>query len=173
MIENESHREDGGATAAELQYVEEVALGFERQGLFRMAGRVLGWLLICDPPEQTFGQLAEVLQASKGSISAAMKFLVPAGLVERVSRPGERRDYYRCRPGAWADLARDQSRLYDEFRKLAQRGLELLADAPVSRRERLQGMHDLYAWLEREMPALWERWRREQQEETKGGTRDG
>jgi DNA-binding transcriptional regulator GbsR (MarR family) len=174
MTGNEPLREGGGATAAELQYVEEVALGFERQGLFRMAGRVLGWLLICDPPEQTFGQLAEVLQASKGSISAAMKFLVPAGLVERVSRPGERRDYYRCRPGAWADLARDQSRLYDEFRKLAQRGLELLADAPAARRERLQGMHDLYAWLEREMPALWERWRREQQEKaTRGGTDDG
>jgi hypothetical protein len=30
-------------------------------------------------------------------------------------------------------------------------------------------MHDLHAWLEREMPALWERWRREQQEkETRG-----
>jgi DNA-binding transcriptional regulator GbsR (MarR family) len=165
MVASETPGGGGRATAAELHYVEEVALGFERQGLFRMAGRVIGWLLICDPPEQTFGQLAEVLQASKGSISAAMKFLVPAGLVERISRPGDRRDYYRCRPGAWADLARDQSRLYDDFRKLAQRGLELLADAPADRRERLQGMHDLYAWLEREMPALWERWRQHQKQE--------
>jgi DNA-binding transcriptional regulator GbsR (MarR family) len=174
MTHNESIGGRGGATAAELQYVEEVALGFERQGLFRMAGRVLGWLLICDPPEQTFGQLAEVLQASKGSISAAMKFLVPAGLVERISRPGDRRDYYRCRPGAWAELARDQSRLYEEFRKLAQRGLELLADVPVGRRERLQDMHDFYGWLEREMPGLWERWRREQQaKEPRGGGGDG
>jgi hypothetical protein len=47
--------------------------------------------------------------------------------------------------------------------------LPALADAPAARRERLQGMHDLHAWLEREMPALWERWRREQQEkETRG-----
>jgi hypothetical protein len=37
----------------------------------------------------------------------------------------------------------------------------------MRRRERLQDMHDFYAWLEREMPALWERWRREQQEEKK------
>ena len=168
MVENETPG-DRGATAAELHYVEEVALGVERQGLFRMAGRVLGWLLICDPPEQTSGQIAEVLQASKGSISGAMKFLVPSGLVERFSRPGDRRNYYRCRPGAWPDLARDQSRQYDDFRRLALRGLELLADAPAARRERLQGMHDLYAWLEREMPALWERWRREHQEkETRG-----
>jgi DNA-binding transcriptional regulator GbsR (MarR family) len=169
MVHQERSEQGSVATDAELQYVEEVALGFERQGLFRMAGRVLGWLLICDPPEQTFGQLAEVLQASKGSISAAMKFLVPAGLVERISRPGHRRDYYRCRPGAWADLARDQSRLYDEFRELAQRGLELLADAPAARRERLQDMHDFYAWLEREMPALWERWRAQQEQQAEEG----
>ena len=174
MVDQENVEQGSVTTDAELQYVEEVALGFERQGLFRMAGRVLGWLLICDPPEQTFNQLAQVLQASKGSISAAMKFLVPAGLVERISRPGDRRDYYRCRPGAWAELARDQSRLYDEFRKLAQRGLELLGDAPAARWARLQDMHDFYAWLEREMPALWARWRREQQErEWKGGTGDG
>jgi DNA-binding MarR family transcriptional regulator len=172
MEEREVSGGRGGATEAELHYVEEVALGFERQGLFRMAGRVIGWLLICDPPEQTFGQLAEVLQASKGSISAAMRFLVPAGIVERISRPGDRRDYYRCRPGAWAELARDQSRLYDDFRKLAERGLELLAGAPAGRRERLADMHDFYAWLEREMPALWERWHA-QQEQARGGMRDG
>jgi DNA-binding transcriptional regulator GbsR (MarR family) len=173
MVEEDTTERCSSATAAELQYVEEVALGFERQGLFRMAGRVLGWLLICDPPGQTFGQLAEVLQASKGSISAAMKFLVPAGLVERISRPGDRRDYYRCRPGAWAELARDQSRQYGDFRKLAQRGLELLADAPTVRRERLQDMHDFYGWLEREMPALWARWRAQQEQERRGGTGDG
>ena len=173
MEDNETTEGRGTATAAELQYVEEVALGLERQGLFRMAGRVLGWLLICDPPEQTFGQLAEVLQASKGSISAAMKFLVPSGLVERISRPGDRRDYYRCRPGAWADLARDQSRQYEAVRKLAERGLELLADAPPHRCERLRDMHDFYAWLEREMPALWARWREQREHDRGGGTSDG
>jgi DNA-binding transcriptional regulator GbsR (MarR family) len=173
MVDTEVTGDHSGVTAAELHYVEEVALGYERQGLFRMAGRVLGWLLICDPPEQTFNEIAEVLQASKGSISAAMKFLVPSGLVERISRPGDRRNYYRCRPGAWAELARDQSRLYDDFRKLAQRGLELLADAPAAQRERLQDMHDFYAWLEREMPALWERWREHQEQEQRGGTGDG
>jgi DNA-binding transcriptional regulator GbsR (MarR family) len=171
MTNSEAPRGTGGPTAAELHYVEDVALGFERQGLFRMAGRVIGWLLICDPPEQTFGQLAEVLQASKGSISAAMKFLVPSGIVERISRPGDRRDYYRCRAGAWTDMARDQSRQYADFRRLAERGLELLAEAPADRRERLQGMHDLYGWLEQEMPAVWERWRRERQERQEGGKR--
>jgi hypothetical protein len=152
-----------------LHYVEEVAIGFERQGLFRMAGRVIGWLLVCDPPEQSFNQIAEALQASKGSISSAMKFLIPSGIVERISRPGNRRDYYRCRPSAWFELARDQSGQYGQFRKLADRGLDLLHDQPAARQERLQAMRDFYAWLERELPALWERWERERKEQARRG----
>ena len=42
-------------------FVEEVGLLFEHAGLPRMAGRILGWLLICDPPHQSPGELAEVL----------------------------------------------------------------------------------------------------------------
>lgn len=154
------------ATTEELQFVEEVALGFERQGLFRMAGRVIGWLLICHPPEQTFGDLVEVLQASKGSISAAMKFLVPSGLVEQISKPGDRRTYYRARPSAWIDLARRQSAFYTDMTKIADRGLRLLQGTSADRRERIQTMHDFYAWLAAEMPAAFDRW-----EQRKGGDR--
>jgi len=156
------------APTAELEFVEAVALGLERQGLVRMAGRVIGWLLICDPPAQTFNQLVTVLGASKGSISSALQVLVTGGLVERFSRPGERRDYYCVRPGTWVDLAQRQSGLYGAFKSLTERGLHLLAGAPAARRERLQEMYDFYAWLEREMPALWERWEREKGHAQKG-----
>ena len=47
-------------------FVEEVALVFEEIGLIRMAGRILGWLLISNPPYQSADELAEALQASKG-----------------------------------------------------------------------------------------------------------
>ncbi|MDQ2742611.1 MAG: MarR family transcriptional regulator [Chloroflexota bacterium] len=161
MKQTEQTEGSNTASPAELQFVEAVALSMEQQGLVRMAGRVIGWLLICDPPEQTFNQLVTALQASKGSISTAMQFLVTAGLVERFSRPGERRDYYRVRPGTWVDLGRRLSSHYAAFTALTEQGLALLAGATVERRERLQAMHDFYVWLEREMPALWDRWERE------------
>ena len=40
-------------------------------GMTPMAGRMRGWLLICDPPEQTAAELADALQASRGAISGA------------------------------------------------------------------------------------------------------
>ena len=36
--------------AGERQFAEEVGRVFEQFGIARMAGRLLGWLLICDPP---------------------------------------------------------------------------------------------------------------------------
>lgn len=147
--------------AARLRFAEDVALTLEGMGLVRMTGRVVGWLLICDPPEQTFVQITEALQASKGSISAALKFLTTARWVERFSLPGQRRDRFRIRVDYWSRLGRQQSALYEGMAELAARGLDLLGDAPPDRRARLEEMHELFAWIAREMPALWERWERE------------
>src|ERR1700716_1606374 len=77
-------------------------------GLPQMTGRVLGWLLVCDPVEQTAAQLAEALDASKGSISGATGILVRARLVDRLHVRGERADRFRIRPEAWDDQVRDQ-----------------------------------------------------------------
>lgn len=123
-----------------------------------MAGRILGWLLICDPPEQSATELAAVLHASKGSISSATRLLLPSGLVQRISHPGERRDYFAIRPEAWAALVRTRLAEVVAFRELTERGLDLLTEAPKERRERLEEVHELYAWLAHELPELWQRW---------------
>ena len=47
--------------AEKQHFAEEVGLFFERSGMTRMAGRILGWLLVCDPPHQTLNDLAEAL----------------------------------------------------------------------------------------------------------------
>ena len=66
----------------EKHFVEEVGLFFEQSGMPRMAGRILGWLLISDPSHQTTSELAEVLLASKGSISTMTRLLIRIGLIE-------------------------------------------------------------------------------------------
>ena len=44
-------------TDKKQQFVEECGLYFEGIGLTRIAGRVIGWLLICDPPYQLQSEL--------------------------------------------------------------------------------------------------------------------
>lgn len=149
---------------SELQeYVEEIGLYFAGVGLPRMPGRVLGWLLVCDPPHQSADELAAALKVSSGSISMAVQMLVRAGAVERYAMPGSRRTYYRLRPGFWLHEAEEKAKQAAEWRKLADRGLEMLADGESEgRAQRLQEMRDMYAFLEVEYARIDARWQEHQ-----------
>ncbi len=150
--------------AEEKQFVEEVGIVFEQTGLPRMAGRILGWLLIVDPPHQSTDELADALMASKGSISTVTRLLIQIGLIERLSLPGVRHDYFRIKPGASHQLLKDSLDQTTAFRQLLERGLELLEGKAHTNRQSLEEMHDLYAFLEREFPALLERWEQKHKE---------
>jgi DNA-binding transcriptional regulator GbsR (MarR family) len=148
----------------QLKYIEELALYYEQTGQTRAAGRVLGWLLLCDPPHQTMDDLVTALQISKSSVSTATRQLIQVGLIERVSLPGERRDFYRIGAGIWTRIMQASVGQMTDLRQLAQRGLALLSQASPERRQRLQEMHDLYTFFEREMPLLLARWQAERKQ---------
>ena len=136
------------------RFVEEVGVMLELEaGAPRMVGRVLGWLLICEPREQSAAELAEHLQASRGSISTATRVLLRMGLLERVRLRGERFDRFQARPTAWDEVLwrREQFSLPRRVMKL---GLDALADEPAARRERLEEVDFMYAWWERRIGEL-------------------
>lgn len=143
---------------AEKHFIEESGILFEMVGLPRMAGRIFGWLLISDPPHQSPSDLAEVLQASKGSISTITRLLMQIGLIERISLPGQRRDYFQIKPNAWSQLSRQRMAQITAFRQLAERGLDLLAGEAIERQQRLEEMRDMHAFCEQELPKMLERW---------------
>jgi DNA-binding transcriptional regulator GbsR (MarR family) len=145
----------------EKHFVEEFGIAFEQIGMPRMAGRILGWLFISDPPHQSTDQLAEALMASKGSISTVTRLLIQIGLIERISLPGVRHDYFRIRPGALQHQLKQGVEQVAMFRKLAERGLELMEGKAPLARQGLEEMRDMYAFFEREFPSLLERWEQE------------
>ncbi len=149
----------------EKRFVEEVGILFEQTGSPRMAGRILGWLLISDPLYQSTGELAEALLASKGSISTMTRLLIRIGLIERVSLPGQRRDYFHIKAGAWNQMIKESLVQITAMRQLAEHGLELVEGKAPLTRQWLEEMRDMYAFFEREFPALLERW----EQERKGG----
>lgn len=170
MLTLESGRGKNSAKAVDQQvfeqmhFVEDVGLMFESIGLPRMSGRIFGWLLISNPPQQSHTELAEVLQASKGSISTMTRLLIQIGLIERISLPGERRDYFQIKPNAWAQMTKQRMAQITAFRQLAEKGLDLLKHTPSELQQRLQEMRDMHAFLERELPQLDQRWQLEQKQ---------
>ncbi|MFZ1154594.1 MAG: hypothetical protein WAN93_06790 [Solirubrobacteraceae bacterium] len=140
--------------AAIERFVEELGVLLELEaGTPRMVGRTLGWLLVCDPPEQSAAELAEMLQASKGSISTATRVLLRMGLVQRVRFRGERFDRFRVQPEAWDEFFwRDEQ--FKTPRRVLGLGLDALVEEPPARRARLEELDAMYAWWEKRIPSL-------------------
>jgi DNA-binding MarR family transcriptional regulator len=147
----------------ERHFVEEVALLLEASGLPRASGRVLGRLLVCDPAVQSSAELASYLDASGGAISTSTRQLIQVGLVQRVPGPGSRASHFAVQPDALDRLMAAELARSAMARELMDRGLALYAGAPASRTARLRRMRGLFAFFEREMPALIERWQRERE----------
>ncbi len=139
-------------------FVEEMGLYFEGAGLTRMAGRVIGWLLVCDPPYLQQSDLVEALQASKSSVSTALKELSKLALVERFTLPGDRRTYYRTPKDLWTRSMRARMHQITALKELSMRGLVSLDDATPEIRERLEIMRDMNAFMESEFPKLLDAW---------------
>ncbi len=82
-------------TNEEQEFVERVGRHFEADGVPRIGGRIYGFLLLREEP-CSLEELAERLSVSKGSVSTNARLLVQWGVVERVARPGDRRDFYQA-----------------------------------------------------------------------------
>jgi DNA-binding transcriptional regulator GbsR (MarR family) len=78
-------------------FVERFAVAKEADGLPRIAGRIFGLLLTAER-DLSLDEIATELGASKGSASVNTRLLEQSGFIERVSRPGDRRDYYSISP---------------------------------------------------------------------------
>lgn len=143
---------------AKERYVEDFGLLFERIGGSRMVGRVLGLLSISEPQERSSEELAELLRASQSSISQATRTLEQIGLVQRLTKPGERRNYFRVRRGAWVEAIRQQVAGSTMFREMAERGLSLMGSESQEARRTLEDMRDFYAFWERELAAVIRQW---------------
>src|SRR5262245_53558039 len=118
----------------ELIFADHAGRFYAREhGLPPMAGRLLGYLMISEPPEQTIDQLAEALMASRSAITGAVKLLEAYGMVVRNRRAGERMDRVSGNLDALEPHNFDNSALFAEQAALFREGLALLADADPSR----------------------------------------
>jgi DNA-binding transcriptional regulator GbsR (MarR family) len=141
-------------THGESEFVEEMGQFLASLGMTPMAGRMWGWLLICDPPEQTAAEIADALHASRGAISGTARLLATSGLIRRTTRRGDRREYFSAPPEALDSLLSNASGIYRQMRSIAARGLDAIADRPAESRARLQEFHDVMAFVEGEVPRV-------------------
>lgn len=147
------------------EFIENAGLYFERLGLSRTSGRIIGSLLADTAAETADAPgLCERLGVAKSSLSVALRQLEQSGLVERFRPARGRRDHYRLADDVFGRAFRAKLAEFDAFAELAEQGIRVVGHDPVAR-ARLERMRDMYAFMAREFPRLLDQW-------DKQGTRD-
>ena len=133
-----------------------------RYGMAPMVGRLLGYLGVCEPREQSISELAEALLASRSAIAGAVNTLENLGLIRRSRAAGERMDR------VYIDLSSPRAMGFDlaeyqEQGELAREGLRLLADTPPGRRAVLLEWAAFADFLVDRLPVLEQEWRQQRE----------
>lgn len=145
-------------TDAELTFADHMGRFYARRYAFPpMMGRLVGYLAVCDPPEQSIGELADALLASRSAIAGAVKVLETTHAVRRSRAAGERMDRVQIDLSSPQSMGMDTGE-YEELRELAQEGLEVVRDAPLERRAVLLEMSAFAEFLVERMPVLQQEW---------------
>lgn len=140
-------------------FVEKMGLVCEKEGMARIAGRVFG-LLLADGTPLSLDEIADRLQVSKASVSTNARMLEQLGLVERVSAPGDRRDFYQVEVDPWERMLRvAQTRWREMVCLFAEARESLCCGRAEGMRDRLEAAERFHALLIEESDRFLDRWR--------------
>lgn len=141
--------------------IEDAGLMFDEWGLGRTPGRIIGYLMIADPPYKSMNDITEQLSMAKSTISIGLRLLTNYGFIEKFSVPGERADYYRLDHSFFPKGVAVKVQAMKSFRDLIGKAMEIVGEENDHRNEALLEMYEMYDWLEAKFPQLFEEWENE------------
>jgi DNA-binding transcriptional regulator GbsR (MarR family) len=140
------------------QFVESVGMLLERFGLPRIGGRIFGLLMLDEEP-LSLDDISRLLGVSRASVSTNLRMSEMTGVAKRVSRPGDRRDYYVGVEDMWMQGIKTSKQ--DSIVQMAQAARAALPNVPAhetAARERLQEVVDFAEFFAERMDQLMEDW---------------
>lgn len=130
---------DSDTAAAIEQFIEQMGLSSEMDGWPRIAGRMWGFFIVYGGPI-SFAELAQRLKVSRGSISTNARLLRELGIIDRVSVPGDRQDYYQLAEQPYSRLLKGY---LDRMRNTLTRVERLQAALPGDWHDSLQRLGEM------------------------------
>lgn len=146
-----------------LEYIEKSGIIFEQLGMTRMAGRVFSLLIVSEKTALSFDEIRDKLKASKGSISGTTKQLINAGLIERVSLPGDRKTYFRPTRMKVGAILKARVQMFARFSEMLYEG-RALKDKEDDISEWLTEIATFYGWVGDRIEELIDTWEDEKEE---------
>ena len=141
------------------KFIEETGIFFESLGMTRMAGRILGFLMVSDKERVSFEELTQVLQASKSSISTNVKSLIVVKFIKPITVPGDRKTYYTLSHDiSWSEIFKQRMHELNHLTSLFNKALNLRTNKSDNPSQWLSNAMEFYEWMASEFPKLMEKW---------------
>lgn len=128
----------------------------QRHGLPPVMGRVVAYLSVCEPIEQSINDIADALLTSRSAVNNALKLMEAQKLIKRTRPAGTRADLVSLNQIS-LENGFDAAE-YKELADLAREGLQLLEGASPERRKTLEDTASLGDFLAERLPQLYEEW---------------
>lgn len=129
-----------------IEFVEQMGLILQGEGLPRIAGRIMGLMIMHGGPF-SLTELAERLSVSRASISTNTRLLEELGVIERTATPGDRQDYFRLSRQPYARMVRGVVRRMRRAREVVEGTQESLPEDMSETHERLEELDAFYEAL--------------------------
>lgn len=126
----------------------------QRYGFPPVTGRVIGYLGVCEPMQQSINDIADTLLTSRSAINNAIKQLELQNLITRTRPAGTRADLIGFNPNGWQSNGFDPGE-YIEMAALLREGLQLLSEGKTERREALEVAVSLNEYLAERLPQIY------------------
>lgn len=131
---------------------------FERSKNSPVASRILALLIVSDRAELTFDEIRSALNISKSATSNALTLLMHTRSVMYITKPNDRKRYFRSCFIHWHEQVRETFRSLEEVIKVLRK---ILAQRPPHTVEFNRGLEDVILFVEfvaGEMPSLFKKW---------------
>lgn len=141
-----------------LKLIEELGVSYERSGMQPAAARILALLLVSDKTELTFEEIYETLKTSKSAASNALNFLMDTGRVEYITKPGERRRYFRFKLQSLKEGVQKSLDGLDSFNVLLKKVLQQRHPGTKEFNTSLEETTHFLDFMKEELPVLLQKW---------------
>ncbi|HTX89064.1 MAG TPA: hypothetical protein VMC08_08750 [Bacteroidales bacterium] len=141
--------------------IEKFGVFYQKTGQQAMMGRLMGYLMLAEPPHKTFEEITEFLLCSKSAVSNTLHQLMYVGMVDYVKFPGDRKRYFRLNQESWDRMFEVQLQELADFRGLVGEALKLRSRKYPETNRHIEQFYKLMQIYEEQFPEILGKWKKQ------------
>ncbi len=161
MLCSFTKREEMSLTDLQKKLIERIGVALERSGLRPAPARIIGLLFVADSAELTFEEIAEALKLSKSAISNALNTLQQSKRLEYITRPGDRRRFFRLNVTNWEESFMEQLEEMTDFNLLLQQVLEARTADTLQYNSKINELCSFMGYVSQRLPQMLQEWKKQ------------